>query len=115
MIVYLSYPFPYKDVSQIRAAVTELGKYVGLLAKEQPHCIGVSALFESYVPETPPHFFFKIHAMCAGPLILAADKFIVIRAQGWEYSDIMREEVSFAAAMGKEIVYVDPIPQKTHG
>lgn len=111
MIVYFSYPFAINDKNTMQRAANELAKLAGFLAREQPHCVATSALFEAYdVPFKPvdPRGYYL-----AGKLLIdAADKIIVVRAPGWEYCEIMHQEVGYGMLTKKPIVYVDPIPPK---
>ncbi len=39
----------------------------------------------------------------------ASDMLLVVRAKGWEYCEIVRQEIASAYGMGKDVIYADPL------
>lgn len=109
-VAYICYPFSIRSQTSVNAAKTELLKIFGKVNRNQPNFLCANAIFEAY-QATPLND--KIYYAAAGVLIQAAAVVIVIKAKGWEYSEHMMQEVSYANMIGKPIHYMEPIPNES--
>ena len=105
--IYISYPFSLQSQKSLNKASVELLKIfaTGYKNGEAP-LLGVNPLFDIYgkVPLSDRSYY-----GLASILMSAADMVMVVRAKGWEYCEIVQQEIAGAYGMGKAVIYADPL------
>lgn len=114
MIVYFSYPYAINDGVSQRHAITQLQKHIGRFKRMNPRLTAVNALMSAY---DNPDLGSKNKIVTDDKMIFSAAKLlldssnmhVMIKAKGWEYDDIMRNECGYSL-MYKKIPVIDEDP-----
>lgn len=110
MILYLSVPYSIKSKESIEKAALAAQKAAGqMFSYRDEISTPVSGIFSWYKnpdllgemkEERDVYPFSK-------PLVDAAKAVVVVREPGWDYSDIVQQEASYAYHTNKPIIYID--------
>lgn len=114
MIVYFSYPYAVNDSISQRHAIIQLQKHMGRFKRLNPRLTPVSALLSVY--DNPDFSTNKLVAdekmiFAAARLLLdSSSAHVMIKAKGWEYDDIMKNECGYSLVYKKiPLIEEDPI------
>lgn len=104
--IYVSYPFSLKSQESLNKASTRLLKIFGTGYFAEQKLLGINPLFEIY-GQAPLND--KQYYALAGFLMPAAETVLIIRAKGWEYCEIVQQEIAAAYRMDKPVIFADYI------
>lgn len=114
MIVYFSYPYAINDSMSQRHAIIQLQKHMGRFKRLNPRMTPVNALLSVY--DNPD--FTKNKLVTDEKLIFASARLlldsssahVMIKGNGWEYDDIMKNECGYSLTYKKiPVLEEDPI------
>ena len=112
MIIYYCVPYSLQSLATQNEAIVLLNKHLGGALLRNPSVVPLCALFSVYKnPHTSGNIRDEqVYNVCRA-LIDSCEIFVVLRLKGWEYSDIVTNEIGYAAFRNKVIVYEDPHEQ----
>jgi hypothetical protein len=112
MITYFVVPYSFQSLTTQNNAIVRLNEHLGGFMRRNKNVTPVSALFSVY---KNPYSQGNIRDEAAYPicrtLIDSCDIVVVLRLPGWEYSDIVMNEIGYAIHAKKVIIYEDPDEQ----
>jgi hypothetical protein len=106
MLIYFSHPYAIGHRDSQRTAILGLNKAIAMYVKENKDSYAVNALYNEYGDRVALED--SIY-MQAGTLIRASNALIVIKAPGWEYSNVVAQEIIYAESIKKPILDIDPV------
>jgi hypothetical protein len=106
ILVYFSYPYALGHRDSQRAAVLGLNKAIAAYVKENVNSYAVNALYNDYGDGVIMEDAVYVQA---GTLLRASKALAVIKAKGWEYSNIVSQEIIYANSIKLPIMYVEPV------
>ena len=114
MIVYFSYPYAVGDSHSQRNAIRELQKHMGRFKRLNPKLTPVNALMSIYdnaeISKVKTVMDERAVFAVAKLLLDSASMHVMIKAKGWEYDDVMKNECGYSLVYKKiPVVDEDPI------
>jgi hypothetical protein len=106
MLIYFSYPYAIGHRDSQRMAIIGLSRAIASYVKENKDSYAVNALYNEYGDRVAME---DAVYQQAGTLIRAATALVVIRASGWEYSNIVTQEIIYASSINRPILYINPV------
>lgn len=114
MIVYVSAPYSLEHLFTQNTAIMQLNRSLAGFYHRNPKSAAVNALYTIY---NNPNLMednkgtkqvtYKTLYQTVGVLMRSAQIHVVLRVQGWEYSDIVMSECACAAQLGIPTVFED--------
>lgn len=107
-VLYVAYPYPLVH-EHMEAALKTLQRMFAPIYKRN-RFIPANALFNvSELVEQKANITIKTMASVAVPMLNGCQAMMVVRGPGWEYDEILINEISYFTSMGSGIIeYVDP-------
>ena len=111
MIAYLAVPFAFGDLGSINSAIQMFNHHAALFMKHNKGSAVVNPLFGVYNSDKKTNLFTEHEFYVqAKSLLDAANAVIVLQSPNWGYSEVTRNELSYAYFIKKNVHYLEPIP-----